>query len=109
MIARIWRTQVNEARMAEYERYANDHSLPMFRQQTGFLGVLFLRTPHDCAALSFWEDAAAVAALGDSASYQETARRLQATGVLRGEQSVEVFEVRGGAMERALLSESSPG
>lgn len=108
MIARIWRTQVDEARMAEYERYANEQSLPMFRQQTGFLGVVFLRTPHDCAALTFWEDAAAIAALGDSPSYQETSHRLQETGMLLGEQSVEVFAVRGGTMERVLLRELTP-
>ncbi len=95
--------------MAEYEQYANTHSLPMFRQQTGFRGVLFLRTAHDCAALSFWEDAAAVAALGTSASYQETSHRLQATGMLLGEQSVEVFEVRGGTMEQALLAGLTSG
>lgn len=94
--------------MAEYERYANEHSLPMFRRQTGFLGVLFLRTPHDCSALSFWEDAAAIAALGTSASYQETSHRLQATGMLLGEQSVEVFAVRGGAVEQALLAGLTP-
>ena len=29
-------------RIGEYERFAGDRSLPMFRQQPGFLGVLFL-------------------------------------------------------------------
>ena len=43
MIGRIWRTHVLLDRAVEYEAFARDVSLPMFRQQQGFEGVLMLR------------------------------------------------------------------
>lgn len=52
MIARLWRTQVDVTRRAEYEQFAQEQSLPMFRQQRGFLGVFFLRDHQDCLVLS---------------------------------------------------------
>jgi hypothetical protein len=39
MIMRIWRTQVDEARAAEYERFAAQQSLPMFRAHRGSKGT----------------------------------------------------------------------
>ena len=38
---RIWRTNVDPLRVEEYARFAQDVSLPIFRVQQGFLGVLF--------------------------------------------------------------------
>jgi len=38
MIIRIWRTEIQTAHMAEYEKFAQERSLPMFRKQQGFLG-----------------------------------------------------------------------
>jgi hypothetical protein len=52
MIARLWRTQVDLTRLVEYEQFAETRSLPMFRQQRGFLGVFFLREHHNCLVLS---------------------------------------------------------
>ena len=43
MVARIWRTGVKPERFEEYERFARERSLPMFRAQRGFIGVLFMR------------------------------------------------------------------
>lgn len=96
MIIRLWRTRVVPTRMGEYERFEQELSLPMFRQQAGFLGVLFLRTKKDCAALSMWEDMRAVEALATSQTYQETVHKLQATGLLVEQQALDVFEIRGG-------------
>jgi hypothetical protein len=48
--------------------------------------------------LSFWEDAGAAAALGESPRYRETADALLASGILTGEQTVEVLDVRGGEL-----------
>ena len=52
MLVRIWRTQVDPFREAEYVAFTQDYSLPMFRQQPGCFGVLFLNAPPDWGALS---------------------------------------------------------
>ena len=111
MIVRIWRTQLDNSRMNEFERFERERSLPMFRQQEGFLGVIFLRSQGECAALSLWEDLESVEKL--SKSYRETVQLLESTNLLQGSQSIEVFEERGGivlmdAMRMAFGGESSP-
>ncbi len=99
MLVRIWRTGVDASRLAEYGEFERERSLPMFREQRGLLGVLFLREADDrAAALTFWEDEEAIRALAASPSYKETVETLLATGLLRGEQTVEVFEVRDGEL-----------
>ena len=99
MIVRIWRTGVDRNRLEEYARFEEERSLPMFREQRGFLGVLFLREGADrAAALTLWEDMAAVEALTTSPSYLRTVQVLVNTGLLIGEQSIDVFEVKGGRL-----------
>jgi heme-degrading monooxygenase HmoA len=98
MIARIWRASVDEGRFGEYQRFADEQSLPMFRRQRGFRGVLFTRSGATCAVISLWEDAAAAEALESSPSYRETVKRITQAGFLVGPQSVEVFDVNGGDM-----------
>jgi heme-degrading monooxygenase HmoA len=109
MLVRIWRTHIEEARAPEYEAFAQQRSLPMFQTQQGFAGVLFAREGASCAVISFWRDAAAVDALASSASYRETATALADTGMLVGEASVEVFELRGGLLEDAPLPRDAAG
>lgn len=99
MIIRIWRTEIASACMAEYERFAQERSLPMFRHQQGFLGVFFLGTRKDRAVLTLWRDVPSVEALAHSSTYQETSAQLQATGLLVGQPSVEVFEVQRGILD----------
>ena len=97
MIVRIWRTGIDPARADEYERFAEERSLPMFRAQPGFRGVFFTTAADDRrAVISFWEDQGDVELLGRSESYRDTAAALGSTGILRGEQTVEVLEVHGG-------------
>src|SRR5215210_1273041 len=56
MIVRIWRTGVDRSRLEEYAHFEEERSLPMFREQPGLIGVLFLREGEDrAAALTFWE------------------------------------------------------
>ena len=95
MIARLWRTRVRPGREVDYEQFAVEHSLPMFRRLAGCLGVMQLRSATDRVVLSLWADDAAVAALPGTATYRETARRLEASGVLNGATTVEVFEIHG--------------
>jgi heme-degrading monooxygenase HmoA len=96
VIVRIWRTGVDEHRIDEYQRFADEESLPMFKQQPAFRGVLFTRAGAACVVISFWENADATQALETSPTYRETVRRITQAGFLNGPQSVEVFEVHGG-------------
>lgn len=105
MLARIWRTRIDPTRTAEYERFERERSLAMFRRQEGLLGVLFLRTEEERGALSLWRSRASVTALATSPSYRETVAALEATGLLSGSPSVEVFEVRGGFVRDELASD----
>ena len=97
MVARIWRTGVKPERIDEYERLAHERSLPMFLEQRGFIGVLFMREEEDRAAvLTLWEDKKAVEELEASPLYRQTVEIILGSGLLAKEQSVEVFEVHGG-------------
>lgn len=95
-IVRIWRTGVDRSRMKEYEEFEREESKPMFRKQAGNLGVLFVRSQAGCAAISFWIDSRSVERLARSKTYQQTVKKLKATGLLKGRQDAEVFEVEGG-------------
>ena len=96
MLIRIWQVKVKPDRFDELEDFSNARSLPMFMQQEGCLGVLFSRDEHYCATISFWEDMKAIEQLKDSSSYNDTVEKIVATGMLEGEQSVEIFETFGG-------------
>lgn len=101
MIVRIWRTGIDQARAEDYERFTRERSLPMFRSQAGFRGVLFAAgRDTERVVLSFWEDGVAVAALDQSPSYLETVDALLVSGILSGAQSVEVLTVHGGDTPR---------
>ena len=104
MIVRIWRTSVDQSRLEEYARFEEERSLPMFWEQPGLIGVFFLREGADrAAALTFWEDMAAVEALATSPSYLRTVQELVDTGFLIGGQTVEILHVHGGRFRWAEL------
>lgn len=93
MIGRMWTTRVTDARATEYEAFAREISLPMFRQQPGFLGVAMFRRGEECVVLTLWHDAASVAALARSDSYTRTVSAILAAGFLQGEQTLETYNV----------------
>ncbi|HEX2622904.1 MAG TPA: hypothetical protein VHL11_22245 [Phototrophicaceae bacterium] len=93
MLARIWRTEVDPARLSDYERFAREKSLPMFRRQAGLVDVFFLKQETNCAVITIWEDEESIEALARSATYRQTVREIEAAGFLRGAQSVEVYEI----------------
>ncbi len=95
-LIRIWRTKVERGRAAEYERFARDSSLPMFRQQAGFLGVLFAGDGADRIVVSFWQDHEALEALAHSPTYAATVAEISRTSFLVGDSSSEVFPIHGG-------------
>lgn len=92
---RIWRTLVDEGRTAEYERFAAEHSLPMFAAQPGFRGLLFGRDGNRCTVVTLWQDEAAADALEVAPAYRETVARITATGFLEGGSTVDRLTVHG--------------
>jgi len=99
MVVRIWRTGGDRSRLEEYTGFEEEYSLPMFCEQPGLMGLYFLLAGENrAAALTFWEDMAAVEALATSSSYLRTVQELVDTGLLIGGQSVDVFEVHGGRL-----------
>jgi heme-degrading monooxygenase HmoA len=100
MIARLWRTGLKSGRNAAYEVFAREISLPMFREQDGFLGCVMSHRDGEGLVLTFWRDEAAVEALKHSPSYQATVDRILAADLLAGEQSTEVTDIHLLALDR---------
>jgi heme-degrading monooxygenase HmoA len=77
----------------------------MLRKQPGFFGVVFSRAAGDRTKISvtIWEDRGTVEALESSPSYRKTTHELAESGLLGGEQSVEVLEVEGGDLRPEAL------
>jgi heme-degrading monooxygenase HmoA len=92
MIARIWRTGVEPGREQEYETFAREISLPMFRAQQGYRGVLMGREGDRCIVVSLWGSMADVHALAKSEYYAKTVERIIGKGFLIGEQTTECFD-----------------
>jgi heme-degrading monooxygenase HmoA len=102
VVVRIWRTAIDASRDDEYREFEERRSLPMFREQPGFLGVLFLRSNEGAAALTLWESKEDLGRLAHSRTYLATVERLERTGLMRGDQTVEVLEVAGAHVDSAL-------
>jgi heme-degrading monooxygenase HmoA len=66
----------------------------MFNEQQGFMDVFFGEGPDDHLTITLWEDERSIEALERSCSYRATVAAIHATGLLRGNQSVEVFRLR---------------
>jgi heme-degrading monooxygenase HmoA len=93
MIARIWRTTVDSQRAADYEDFARTVSLPMFRQQQGYAGVIMGRSGDSCIVMTLWHSKSDVDALDRSRSYKNAVQQILAKGFLLGEQTTEAFDV----------------
>lgn len=90
LIARIWRSNIDLGSIDDYEQFARERSLPMFRRQHGFVGALMLRDESECQVITLWRGRASVALLDSSPQYRHTVRLLKRLGMLRGEQTVEL-------------------
>ena len=83
MIVRIWRAEIDPARAEEYELFAQERSLPMFRSHAGFRGCALAREGADCTVVTLWERLEDAEALEDSDRYRETVEAIMATGFVR--------------------------
>jgi hypothetical protein len=104
MIARIWRTQIDQTRADDYRRFAHSKSLPMFRAQPGFAGVLFAAHMAERAVITLWNDVASAEALDHSQTYKSTVAEIEATGFLQGQSTVELLELEGVFLQDAAVS-----
>jgi hypothetical protein len=102
MIVRIWRTRIDDRRATDYQSFARSKSLPMFRTQAGFAGLLFAGRGAERAVISFWHDLPSVEGLEVSDTYRATVAEIAATGLLEGESTVEVLEIDGGLSSRGV-------
>jgi heme-degrading monooxygenase HmoA len=98
MMARIWRTQVDVDRHDEYWDFAQSRSLPMFRAEPGFLGVLFLSRATSRVVVTFWRDLDSCEALEVSPNYRNVVDELDASGLLRGRSKVDTLSLQGAAI-----------
>lgn len=83
VILRIWKANIDPARGEEYERFARERSLPMFRSHHGFRGCAFLRSGADCTVITLWAGQEDVTALEASSLYRETVDAIMAAGFIR--------------------------
>jgi heme-degrading monooxygenase HmoA len=83
VIARVWRAEIDPARADEYERFAHERSLPMFRSHAGFRGCALMREGADCSVVTLWDRPEDVAALEASERYRATVAAIMATGFVR--------------------------
>jgi hypothetical protein len=103
MIVRIWRTKIDPARAGEYSDFARSRSLPMFRAQPGFAGVLFAGQGGERSVITLWRDVSSAEALDRSETYKTTVAAIEATGFLRGASAVELLELEDIFLEREAL------
>ncbi len=90
MLARSWITRVRLDRANEYEQFAKDISLPMFRSHPGCFGVVMIREGDQCRVTTFWRSVEAMHDFEESEIYRSTVARILAAGFLYGEQQIQV-------------------
>ena len=78
--------------------------LPMFLRQAGFVAVLFGRTQDDCVVFSIWSDRQAVEGLAKSETFLATTKKLESSGMLKGDQTAEIIEIIGGYLPAAVTA-----
>lgn len=89
MHLRIWSTGLDEGRAEEYDEFALNRSLPMFRAQPGFCGLYLGRSEGRRMVFTFWENAAGAEALDNSPTYLEIVSEIAGKGFLTGASQVQ--------------------
>jgi heme-degrading monooxygenase HmoA len=97
LVARLWETGIDESRRDEYDVFAETRSLPMFKRQPGFVGVVLMERHGRRMVLTVWESDAAADALEQAADYRSTVAALEALGLLVGDQAVTRWHIGPGS------------
>jgi heme-degrading monooxygenase HmoA len=105
-VARIWRTAIDPSLAGEYETFALERSLPMFKAHEGCCGVLFAADADERIVITLWTSRAAAEALDRSAVYRATVEAIEAAGFLRPPQHVELLDVPAGWLDATATAES---
>lgn len=92
-LVRVWSTEIDTDRAAEYDEFVSTKSTPMFQRQRGFVAALFCGQGRERTVITLWGDRAAVDALDTSETYRATVSEIEAAGFLRGAQTTEIFEL----------------
>lgn len=99
LVMRTWRTLIDPGRSADYDAFAGEISWPMFERHDGFCGLVFAAAAVDeRIVVTFWRDRAAADALERSPDYRSVVQEIQATGILRLPQRVELLEVHASSL-----------
>lgn len=93
MLLRLWRTDFDPGRLDELIEFAKTRSTPMFDALPGCMGHMFTHSGASYLTVSMWVGHHAIAQAEASAVYRRTVEALEATGILRGNQRVEVFDI----------------
>jgi hypothetical protein len=97
-LVRVWSTEIDTNRAAEYDQFVSRKSIPMFQRQRGFVAALFCGRGRERAVITLWRDRAAVDALDTSETYRATVTEIEAAGFLQGEQTTEIFDLHSQAV-----------
>ncbi len=96
MIARIWSTNLVEERFQEYETFAHQVSIPMFKKQYGLLGVQVFTTPTHSLVVTLWNQVEHIQVMEQNPLYLKTVAAIEAQGFLTGDQKVDLFDFKIG-------------
>lgn len=108
MLIRTWKVHIHKDKIGELKHFAKTKSLPMFKEQTGCLGVLFTLDGNLCNTTTLWRDRESIEMLKTSITYNDTVEKIVATGMLEGESTVEIFDCFGGFLELDTIAQSLP-
>jgi hypothetical protein len=93
-VVRVWSTEIDPNRAAEYDEFVRTKSIPMFQRQSGFVAALFCGQGRERTVLTLWRDHAAVDALDTSETYRATVSEIEAAGFLQGSQTTEILNLQ---------------
>lgn len=91
MIVRIWSSGIVKGRENEYLTFAGDISMPMFKEHP-IKGVYILTAERKTKVVTLWNNLDDITKMENSEKYKETVNIILASGLIEGDQSVELFE-----------------
>ena len=95
MLLRLWRAEFDHERLDELNEFARTRSGPMFDSLPGCMGHIFSHSAGTYLTISMWIGDRAIKQAEASDIYRETVAAITASGILRGDQVIEVFDVDG--------------